>query len=561
MAADIGVLLKDNPQVALFLVLAIGYFAGRRLRIFGFSLGTTVWVLLAALAVGQVGFQVPALLKNVAFALFIFTVGYKVGPQFFGSLKKEGVHYLWLAVVVAATVLAVTIVIGKLMRFDKGTTTGMFAGAMTTSTALGTAEGAIAQLAIPDSAKASLDSNMAVAYAITYIFGVAGTIVLLGLAPALLRIDLKAEAKKLAAQMGEATSDSESSESFSWTDRLEMRAYQAQNDGVAGKRVAQVEALFPGRVAVDRIKRGQEVIAAAPETMVAGGDILLIVGTTPSLMKAEALIGPEVDRALVADVAGESMEVCVLNKDVVGKTLGELGSLRILHGIFLRKATRQGHELPLTPGTVVHKADILQLIGDKDAVEKAAAFLGYAERPTAITDLVTVAIGCVAGILLGLIVVPVAGIPITLGAGGGVLVAGLLSGWLRSLHPTFGQIPTGAQWLLGDLGLNLFVAAIGLSAGPQALQALRTTGLSVFLGGIAVTTLPIIVALFFGLKILKMNPVLLFGAAAGSHNCTPPLNMIIERAGSSLPVLGYAVSYAFANVLLTVWGSLIVNLM
>jgi putative transport protein len=210
---------------------------------------------------------------------------------------------------------------------------------------------------------------------------------------------------------------------------------------------------------------------------------------------------------------------------------------------------------------VVHKCDVLQLIGAKDDVEKASTFLGYAERSTTVTDLATVAIGCIVGTLLGLIIVPVCGIPVTLGVGGGVLVAGLLCGWLRSIHPTFGQIPGGAQWILGDLGLNLFIACVGISAGPQALTAIKTTGLPVFLGGVLVTTLPLIAVMFVGLKVLKMNPILLFGAATGSHNCTASLNVIIEVSESPLAVLGYAAPYAFANVLLTVWGSLIVNMM
>ena len=554
-------LMRSNPQIVLFLALAIGYFGGKRLKIFGFTLGSTAAVLLASLIVGQVGVKVPAILKHISFALFIFTVGYKVGPQFFGSLKKEGVNYLWIALVVAITALATAITVSKLLNLNRGTAAGMLAGSMTTSAALGTGEGAIQHLPSAAGSKNDMNSNLAVAYAITYIFGTAGTIILLKLSPKLLRIDLKSEAKKLEAQMRGSEGGEENATLFSWTKRLEMRAYVARNDAIVGKTVAQIEALFPDRTVIDRIKRGQNLIVDLPKTVVQREDILLIIGKTVSLVKTEELIGPEMDRALVDDMAGESMEVCVLNKSVVGKTLGQLSKLRAAHGLFLRKATRQGHELPITAGTVVHKCDVMQLIGAKDDVEKAVKFLGYPERSTIITDLATVAVGCIVGTLLGLIVIPVFGIPITLGVGGGILVAGLLCGWLRSLHPTFGQIPGGAQWILGDLGLNLFVACVGVSAGPEALHALQTIGLSVFFGGIAVTTLPIIVVLFFGLKILKMNPVLLLGAATGSHNCTASLNAITEEADSPLPVLGYAAPYAFANVLLTVWGSVIVNVM
>jgi len=561
MLNDIAHIMRSNPQIVIFLSLAIGYFVGKRLKIFGFTLGSTASILLASLVVGQVGIQVPAILKSISFALFIFTVGYKVGPQFFGSLKKEGLHYLYIAVVVAVTALVTTIAIGKIMNFDKGTTAGMFSGAMTTSAALGTSEGAISQLTMSAGEKTDMDSKMAIAYAITYIFGTAGTIVFLKMVPKLWKIDLKAEAKKLEIGMGGGSAGADGPELFSWTKRLDMRAYTALNGAVIGKTVSQVEALFPARTVIDRLKRGANVIECVPETVVAREDTLLVLGAAAQLVHADELIGPEIDRANVMDVAGEMMKVCLLNKNYVGKTLRELGKLKIARGVFLRKVTRQGHELPKTQDTVIHKCDVLHLVGAKGDVEKAVKLLGYAERPTAVTDLATVAIGCIIGTFIGLIVVPIFGIPITLGTGGGVLVAGLLCGWLRSMHPTFGQIPSGAQWILSDFGLNLFVACIGISAGPTALAAVKTTGLSVFLGGMAITLIPLIVVLFFGRKILKMNPVLLLGAITGAHNNTASLNAIIEEADSSLPVLGYAAPYAFANVLLTVWGSVIINMM
>jgi putative transport protein len=562
MLQEIAEIMRANPQVVLFLALAIGYFAGNRLKIFGFTLGSTASILLAAIIVGQVGVEIPSLVKDISFALFIFTLGYEVGPQFFGSLKKDGANYLWLTLAVAITAIVATLLLGKFMHLDKGTAAGMLAGAMTTSAALGTASDAIGHLTVSAGTKSMLNSHLAIAYAVTYIFGTAGTILLLKLAPYLLRIDLKEEARKLEEHMGGgAASGEKSSELFSWTNRLDMRAYTALNGAVIGKKVSQIESLFPERVAIDKIKRGKEVIETTPETVVAREDTLLVLGQTSQLAYADELIGPEVDRSSVMDITGEMMDVCVLNKDAAGKTLGELGRSKLAHGIFLRNASRQGHDLPILPGTVIHKCDILTLTGAKEDVERAVKLLGYAERPTHVTDLVTVAVGCIIGTLLGLIVIPVFGVPVTLGVGGGVLVSGLLFGCLRMVHPTFGQIPGGARWILSDLGLNLFIACVGVSAGPQAIDALKTMGLPVFLGGILITTLPIIVIFFLGLKVLKMNPILLFGAATGSHNCTASLNVVVEVSESPLAVLGYAAPYAFANVLLTVGGSLIVSLL
>jgi putative transport protein len=551
---------RNNPQILIFLALAIGYAAGK-LKFRGFSLGPTTCTLLAALVLGQINVQVPALLKAVAFALFMFGIGYKVGPQFFGALKREGLHYIYISLVTAFVALGVAILLGKLLHFDQGTTAGFFAGSVTQSAAIGTAEGAIGQLPISDAQKATLDANVAVGYAITYIFGTAGTIVFLRVIPSFWRINLKDEARKLEAKMSGGAVSAEKPELFSWSAQLELRAYEVSSKNVIGKTVAELESLFPDRVAVNRVKRADVVIDVEPDTVIQAGDIVVMSGHYKQFVRAPDVIGSEIDIHTVTEMVGEVMEICVLNRDVVGKTLGELSQNKQAHGVFLRRITRQGREIPITGGTVVHKCDVLQVIGARGDIERVIRLLGYPERPTAVTDLVMVGLGITLGTLVGLIVVHVGGLPITLGVGGGVLVAGLVFGWLRSIHPTFGQIPSGGQWLLTDLGLNLFIACVGLSAAVQAIQAFQTNGLTLFLAGIVLSLFPMIVALIVGRRVLKMNLVLLLGAVAGARVITAALNSLEEEAESTMPSIGYAAPYAFGNVLLTIWGSVIVNVM
>jgi putative transport protein len=551
---------RNNPQILIFLSLAIGYAAGK-LKFRGFSLGATTCTLLAALVLGQVNVEVPALLKTVAFALFMFGIGYKVGPQFFGALRKEGLHYIYISLITAFVALGVAILLGKLLHFDQGTTAGFFAGSVTQSAAIGTAEGAIGQLPITDAQKATLDANVAVGYAITYIFGTAGTIVFLRMVPSFWRINLKEEAQKLEAKMSGGAAAAEKPELFSWSAQLELRAYEVSSRNAIGKTVAGLEALFPDRVAISKLKRGNAVMDVKPNMVVQKGDIVVISGHCKQLVTAPEVIGSEVEIGAIKDMVGEVMDICVLNRDVVGKTLGELSKNKEAHGIFLRRITRQGREIPITRDTVVHKCDVLQVIGARGDIERVIKLLGYPERPTAVTDLVMVGLGITLGTLVGLIVVHVGGLPITLGVGGGVLVAGLVFGWLRSVHPTFGQMPSGSQWLLTDLGLNLFIACVGLSAAVQAVQAFQTTGLTLFLAGIVLSLLPMIAALILGRRVLKMNPVLLLGAVAGARVITAALNSLEEEAESTMPSIGYAAPYAFGNVLLTIWGSVIVNVM
>lgn len=555
--ADLG---RSYPQIVVFLSLALGYYLGA-IQIRGFKLGATTSVLLVALVLGQIHVEVPALLKTVSFALFIFTIGYKVGPQFVGALKKEGINYIWVSLAVALAGLGVALCLGKLLGFDPGTTAGLLSGAMTQSATIGTAEGAIKHLTISTAKKAAMEGDIAVAYAITYIFGTGGLILTLKLMPRLLRIDLKAEARKLEQEMSGAEDPAaERPEIFSWQKQLGLRTHQVANEDLVGKPIQALEAMFPDEVAVERIKRGNQVIDPTPDTGLRSGDVVAVVAGRTALVSAEHLIGPEVADSTETNFVGEIMDVVALRPTAVGRTLGEISTAHG-HRCFLRRITRQGHELPLTRNTVVHKCDVLQVAGAQEDVEQFVQYVGFAERPTAATDLIIVGLGIIAGTLLGIIALPVAGIPITLGVGGGVLVSGLLFGWLRSVHPTFGQIPGAAQWVFTDLGLNLFIACVGLVAGPRAVHALGTTGLSLFFAGVVVTLTPMFAGLLVGRWVLKMNPVLLIGALSGAETCTAALNVVKEDAASAVPVLGYTVPYAFGNVLLTVWGTVIVNVM
>jgi len=558
MMGDIAGLFQSYPQLAVFLALAVGYFIGK-IKIFKFNLGSTAGVLIAALAIGQMNISVPPLLKTVAFALFIFTIGYKVGPQFFSGLKKDGIKYLWLSLFVGIVGLVLAISLGKIYGFDKGTTAGLLGGSLTQSAVIGTAEGAIKHLAVSAQQKATMESNVAIAYAITYIFGTAGLVVFYKLIPRLMRINLKDEARKLEREMSGGT-DEEGPELFSWYKRLNLRAYKVTNANVSGKKISEFENTFSRPVAVDKIKRDEEIIIPKPDTVIQSGDILAIIGDRSQFLNADEMIGPEVDDRKVVDLIGEILDICVLNKEAVGKTLGDV-SKKHGHGCFLRGLTRQGHELPLTRDTVIHRCDVLRTAGAKDDIEKFVKYIGYPERSTQTTDLIMVGAGCVLGTLLGLLMVKVAGVPITLGVGGGVLVSGLIFGWLRSLHPTFGQIPNSAQWIFTDLGLNLFIACVGLIAGPKAIHALQQTGGSLFIAGAVLTLVTHVSGIAFGRLVLKLNPVLLFGAMTGAGTVTAALNALKEESGSSAPAIGYTVCYAFGNVILTIWGSLIINVM
>jgi len=550
---------REYPQILIFLSLAIGYYVGK-IKIFGFSLGSTATVLLAALVLGQMDVTITPLIKAVAFALFIFTIGYKVGPQFFGGLKKEGIHYIVLSIFVAVVGLLTAVVLGKLFAFDQGTTAGLLGGAMTQSSVLGMAEGAIKNLSVSAAEKSLLSSNIAVAYAITYLFGVAGLILFYKIVPRLLKINLKDEAKKVEAELSGIAKANASPDDFSWNSQPNIRMYRVTNNALQGKRVSDLQELFSKKVTIEQIKRGDQTIESKFDTAININDILVVVGDRAQMVEAQTIIGPEVDDPTLMGLEMEVLKICVINPQAIGKTVDEIMN-HYCKSCFISAITRQGHELPLEKNTVVRKCDILHVVGLKKHVENFVTSIGYPERKTKATDLVMVGLGCFLGTLLGLFAVKLGGLSFTLGIGGGVLVSGLLFGWLRSIHPTFGKIPDGAQWLLTNLGLNLFIACVGLTAGPRAVHALKTQGMTLFFAGVILTLMPHILGIFFGRVFLKINYILLFGALTGAGTATPALNVLKDEANSAAPALGYAVPYAIGNFLLTLWGTVVVSLM
>jgi len=552
--------LREHQELTIFLTLAIGFFIGQ-LRFGTFSLGTVVGTLLAGVVIGQLDIKVSATVKNIFFDLFLFTIGYKVGPQFFRGLKKDAMPQLAVTVVLCVTCLLSAFTAAKILGYDMGTAAGMLAGAFTESTVIGTAGDAISRLDLPAAEKTALVNNIPVAYAVTYLIGTAFIVWFLpNVGPWLMRIDLKEESRKLQAQVA-GKGESEPGV-ISALQRFAVRAFRVTNERLLNRTVASIEALPVGqRVFVSRIRRGDAIVEARPETIVRPGDIVAVMTRTELLMARGTEIGPEEDDTELLDFPVEVLDVVVTNRELAGKTLKELAARESSRGVFLRKIVRIGQEMPFPLETRVDRGDVLSLIGAKPDVERAAKDLGYADRPTVTTDMIFVGLGIFIGGLVGLLTVTVGGLPLTLTASGGALIMGLVFGWLRAVRPTFGRIPEPAMWVFETVGLTVFIGVVGLSAGPSFVTGLQRSGLSLVVVGLIVAALPHTVAILFGRFVLRMNPVILLGACAGAGTITAGLRAIQEKAESPLPALGYTVPYALGNILLTAWGPVIVALM
>lgn len=555
-------ILQRAPEIALFLSLAIGYRLGS-IPIFGVTLGATVSTLLAAIAIGQVGITVDPLIKSVLFALFIFIVGYRSGPQFVASFKRAAGSQLAIAVMLAGCGVLATIVVARLFGLDKGAAAGLMAGALTQSPALGTATDAIGRLGLPADQVKTLADSAAVAYAVTYLFGEFGLLMCVrNIVPLLLRVDLKQSARKLETEMHETGSDGDGAHLIAYQP-LDVRAYRVSEAVGSQITVVDLEARIGDRAFIARVRQGDAVRPAQRDLVLHPGDVICLVGHRATLAdKTAALLGAEVDDAAVLGVTLQPLDVVVTNPTADGKSLAEIAAMVGIRtrGLSIASIHRALQPLPVTPGTRLHTGDVVRVVGDEPRVKQAAEFLGYADWPTDKSDLVFVGLGIVSGTLLGLLSVPVFGVPLTLGTGGGVLVAGLLLGWLRSRRPTFGRVPPAAQWVLSDFGLNGFIATIGLSIGGSAIHAIAQHGIWLLVGGVIVTLGPLLVATMFGAWVLKMNPVILCGALAGAQTNAAVLNAVNETSDSSLPALGFTLPFAVNNMLLTVAGPIIVAL-
>jgi putative transport protein len=552
--------LQENPELAVFLTLAIGFLIGR-VKFGSFSLGIVVGTLFAGVLVGQLDIKVPGIVKTIFFDLFLFTTGYKVGPQFFRGLKRDALPQMALTVVVCVSCLLTAFGLSKLFGYDIGTAAGLLAGAFSESTVIGTASGAIQRLAIPDAEKTALLNNIPVAYAVTYLIGTASLVWFLPtIGPKLMKINLKEEGAKMqaaiagAAELGLGVT---SAARF-----FDCRAYRVTNPDLVNKTVAQLEALpQDARVFIARIRRAGEIIEAKPDTVILENNVVAVMARQEVHVERGTRVGPEVDDKALLEIPIETLDVVVTNRSVIGKTLAELGRGGAARGVFLRTLTRSGQEIPISPGTIVDRGDMMSLIGAKPMVELAVKELGYADRPTTSTDMVFVGTGIVIGGFIGLLSVTIGGLPLSLTASGGALIMGLVFGWLRSVYPFFGRIPEPAVWIFDTVGLCIFIGVVGLSAGPSFFTGLQKTGISLVFVGLVAALLPHTLGILFGRYVLKMDPLIVLGACSGAGTITAALRAIQDEARSSVPALGYTVPYAIGNILLTAWGPVIVAMM
>ena len=550
--------LQKSPELAIFASLALGYWIGV-IKLGSFSLGTVTGTLLVAILIGQLGITVSPNVKSIFFIMFLFAVGYGVGPQFVRGIATDGLPQAIFAVVVSVLCLVSVYVASKIAGYDAGFGAGLLAGSQTISAAMGLATDAFNGLGLPPDKVKELADHMPVAYAITYIWGTIGTGVILSiLGPKLLGVNLEAECKRYEKEMSVGAPAGGMQSAYRRTD---VRAYKIGDRMPRGMTVAGAETHHgDARIFVQRLRRDGKLMEFTPTTALQQGDVVAVAGRTEALVEVLGKYGNEVSDPELLDMPAEAVDVVLTNKAYDGKTLLELMKTDFARGVYLNKITRGATSvnIPILAGTKVNRGDILHIAGPGAAVAEAVKNLGYADRPTNATDMVFVGLGILVGGLIGAIVVPIKGIPITLSTSGGALIAGIIIGWLRGVRPTFGRIPAPTLWFMNSVGLNVFIAVVGLTAGPTFVAGIKQAGFGLFLWGLFATTVPMLLAPLIGKYIFKFDPAINLGCCGGARTSTASVAMVADVAKSDIPMLGYTVPYAVSNTLLTLWGLVIV---
>ncbi|WP_034913713.1 aspartate:alanine antiporter [Erwinia sp. 9145] len=554
MNINVADLLIDNDILLLFVVLSLGLCLGK-LRLGSVQLGNSIGVLVVSLLLGQQHFGMNTDALNLGFMLFIFCVGIEVGPNFFSIFFRDGKNYLLLALVMVITAVVTALGLGKLFGWDIGLTAGMLAGSMTSTPVLVGAGDTLRQTLNASPALNHALDNLSLGYALTYLIGLVSLIFGARYLPKLQHQDLPTCAQQIARERG---LDPDSQRKIYLP---VIRAYRVGPELVAwtdGKNLRELGIYRQTGCYIERIRRNGILASPDGDAVLQPGDEISLVGYPDAHARLDPSFrnGKEVfDRDLL-DMRIINEEIVVKNNNAVNKRLSQLKLTD--HGCFLNRVIRSQIEMPIDSSIILNKGDVLHISGEARRVKSIADRIGFISIHSQVTDLLAFCAFFIIGLMIGMVTFQFSNFNFGIGNAAGLLFSGILLGFLRANHPTFGYIPQAALTMVKEFGLMVFMAGVGLSAGSGLSRGLGDTGLLMLGAGLMVSLLPVIASFLFGAWVLKMNRALLFGAIMGARTCAPAMEIISDTARSNIPALGYAGTYAIANVLLTLAGTLIV---
>ncbi|MGW1201750.1 aspartate-alanine antiporter [Streptomyces cyaneofuscatus] len=557
-------IFQPHPELLVFLVIALGFLLGK-VRYRAIALGAVTGCLVAGLVLGaQFKVDIDDTVKNLFFIMFLFALGYRVGPQFFRGLKKDGLPQVVNAVVVCVTGLLVSWLFASLLGYGPGLGAGLMSGALTQSAAIGVAQDAIGTLPGLSADEVKTQENLvAVGYAVTYPLGtILCAMLLANVLPKLYRRDLAKESAALAAELD---APDESPDEGAGYYEVVLRAYRVDRPDLVGRSVADFEdqqKALGRRIYLTGVRRDGTVLEHDQSRTLRLGDTVAVSAIRGDLVDFDPRthIGAEADDVELLGYRTETLHVVASEKAHLGRTVAEVRREPFMVGVYIDKLYRAGAAFPYRLSTPLERGDTLILTGPERLVGPAGKALGKPVPTSFATDMVWVGLGIFLGGCIGIPALTAGGVPISLSTSGGGLIMGLVFGWIRGKYPTYGNVPPGAQWFMDTLGLCLFVAVVGINAGPSFTSGLSTAGWGLLVFGAVATVVPLIVGFLVGHYVQKIRFPVLMGVLAGGQTTTAAIGAVNETSKSQIPTLGYTIPYAVGNVLLTVWGAVIVIL-
>ncbi|WP_455672393.1 aspartate:alanine exchanger family transporter [Phocaeicola sp.] len=525
--------LLNSSYFSLFLIVALGFMLGR-IKIKGLSLDVSA-VIFIALLFGHFGVIIPKELGNFGLVLFIFTIGIQAGPGFFDSFRSKGKT---LIIITVLTILSASLTgVGLKYAFDIDTPSvvGLIAGALTSTPGLAVAI---------DSTNSPMAS---IAYGIAYPFGVIGVILFVKLLPKIMRVDLDQEARKL---------ELERRGSFP---ELTTCIFRVSNPAVFGKTLAQINARAMTGAVISRVKHEDQIIIPKAATVLNEGDYIQAVASDESLDQLAVLVGKREEGELPLDKTQEIESLLLTKKDMINKQLGDL-NLQRNFGCTVTRIRRSGIDLAPSPELELKFGDKLMVVGEKEGIKGVARLLGNNAKKLSDTDFFPIAMGIVLGVLFGKLNISFpGGVSFSPGLTGGVLMVALLLSAVGKTGPIMWSMSGPANQLLRQLGLLLFLAEVGTSAGKTLVATFQESGLMMFGVGAAITVVPMLVAVLAGRLIFKISLVDLLGTITGGMTSTPGLAAVDSMVDSNIPSVAYATVYPIAMVFLILFIQIIAS--
>jgi len=514
----------NSSYFALFLIVALGFILGR-IRFKGLSLDVSA-VIFIALLFGHFGVVIPKELGNFGLVLFIFTIGIQAGPGFFSSFRSKGKVLILVTLLIVGSACLTAVGLKYAFGIDTPSVVGLISGALTSTPGLAVAI---------DSTNSPLAS---IAYGIAYPFGVIGVILFVKLLPKILRVDLDAEARRL------------ENERLGQYPVLSTGTFQITNKNIFGKTLAELHIRRMTGAVVSRVKHKDQLSIPTAQTVLHEGDRIKAVGTDDAMNQMTVLMGERLEGDLPLDNTQSIESLLVTNKDVINKNLGHL-NLQRNFGCTVTRVRRSGIDISPSPELDLKFGDKVMVVGEKEGVKSVGKLLGNNEKKLSDTDFFPIAMGIVLGVLFGKINISFSDtLSFSPGLTGGILIVALVLSAIGKTGPIIWSMSPSANQLLRQLGLLLFLAEVGTSAGTNLVSTFQESGWLMFGVGAIITLVPMIIAVIFGYFVFKINLLDLLGTITGGMTSTPGLAAADSMTDSNIPSVAYATVYPIAMVFL-----------